>query len=138
MAEVVQKLAEEFGFDVFRLAMQDRRRQTTATGWDAFSPTGTYGQLGRVRGALPRDALEEEWLSARALRWLFRARRNLTTREWRTFLSPVEPRKYPAMELLLVHRRVPLLERDPVGFWELQSPEAMAAGYNASAAYTYL
>ena len=138
MAEVVQKLAEEFGFDVFRLAMQDRRRQTTATGWDAFSPTGTYGQLGRVRGTLPRDALEEEWLSARALRWLFRARRNLTTREWRTFLSPVEPRKYPAMELLLVHRRVPLLERDPVGFWELQSPEAMAAGYNASAAYTYL
>jgi hypothetical protein len=115
------------GFDFYRLDTNDFRRLITSRGLDAFSPAGTIGSLGRVRGVLSRDALEEEIFGLRAMRHLWRIRSNLTLEEWEVVLAPLHPR-FTTHELLLVHRRVPLIEpRFGWGGLSRASPEAQAA-----------
>ena len=77
-------------FSVYRLDVGDERRYMTSHGFDAFSPAGTIGKLDRVR-RLPRDDIEEEMFSIRAMRHVFRVRteKPLNTSEWLSVLQPV-------------------------------------------------
>lgn len=110
---VVRAFVERHGFEVFRLDTDDCRRLMTSTGWDAYSPSGTIAQLGHVRGALPRDSFEEEMFSIRAMKRVFRIKDGLSLGQWSRVLSklPHDHLRYPGQELLLVHRRVGIIER---------------------------
>lgn len=132
-ARSFHQLQSQYAFDVYRLDTHDFRRLVTSTGWDAFSPPGTIGALSRVRGALERDALEEELFGVRAMRHLWRIQRDLNQGQWRTILTPMHSR-HRTFEFLLVHRRVPLIEaRFAWGGLGRVSPEARAAGWNPNA-----
>ena len=104
-AEAFKDLQSVHGYDFFRLDTNDFRRLMTGTGWDAFSDRGAIGRIDRVRGPLPRDALEDEILGLRAMRHLWRIKRNLTHSQWHQVLAPLH-KKQPVLEFLLVHGRV--------------------------------
>lgn len=137
-ARTMQSLQMRHGYDVFRLAADDRRRLLTPQGWDLYSPPGSIGRLGRIRGALPRDELETELLTLRAMRRVYRVKRGLTVAQWiRLILAPVPEAgvRYHVMEFLLMHSRVKLLEPlDPL--WLAKStisPEARSANFSGRA-----
>ena len=111
-ARTLRLLQSKHGFDVYRLAADDRRRLMTPAGWDLYSPEGSIAPIGHVRGSLQRDALETEVLRLRALERVYRIRRGLSESQWQRILTPIpEPSiHYHVMELLLVHRRVKLVE----------------------------
>jgi len=89
----------ELGYDCFRLDFADNRRFLTATGWDAYSPNGTFAALGRNGRTWARDALEEEWLMVRAMRHVWRIKSNLTLGEWTLLLSGTERKFTRAREV---------------------------------------
>ena len=131
-ATVLEKYERE-GYETFRLDTHDFRRLITTRGFDAFSPPDTIAPLGRVRGPLPRDALEEEILGLRAMRHVWRIKPNLTRDQWEDILTPLHPR-FPVHELLLVHRRVGFVA--PTFAWTglgRASVEAQASGWNQNA-----
>ena len=132
-ARTFAALQQKHGFEFYRLDQHDFRRLLTSTGWDAFSPPGTIGKLGRVRGALARDAVEDELFGVRAMRHLFRIKNNLSMAEWDVVLTPMNKRM-STLEVLLVHQRVGLVERR-YGWGGLPrvSPEAKSAGWFPSA-----
>ena len=81
------KLFQAHGYAIYRLEMGDRRRWITSDGWDAHSPSGTMATL---RPPQPRDTLETEIFSLRAMRHLFRVEdSNITLNGWRTLLGPI-------------------------------------------------
>ena len=127
----LQHFDQQHGFDVYRIDTGfDKRRLITSTGWDAFSPRGTIGTLDRVR-SLERDALEEEMLNVRAVRHLFRIKRNLTRAEWETVLRKIPNPgtfRWARNDLLIVNRSIRFVTplAAPARAW---SPEAIAANY---------
>ena len=84
--ETMQLFQAAHGYAVYRLEMGDRRRWITSDGWDAHSPSGTMATL---RPPQPRDTLETEVFSLRAMRHLFRVADNITLSGWRTLLGPI-------------------------------------------------
>ena len=115
---LLQRFQTLHGYDVYRLDADDYRRLVTKEGWDAYSPEPrSYAPLAHVRGQLPRDALEEELLMVRAMRRIFRARHGLNHSQWKLWASSVNDShiRYHVMELMLVHRRVRLLEPRAIG-----------------------
>ena len=74
------------GFDVYRLDFGDSRRHMAADGWDLFSDRGTMHDAQRPTWS--RDALEEELLSQRAMRRLWRVRPNMSKSNWSVLLGP--------------------------------------------------
>ena len=95
------------GFRVYRLDVSDHRRHMTSKGWDQYSPKGTFAPLQGRSTPLrphqlswapseslplpgwPRDALEEEVFSLRAMRHLWRVKENASIAEWRVLLGPM-------------------------------------------------
>ena len=99
---------QRLGYAVLRLDFADERRFLNSRGWDVYSPNGTYARLDRF-GALERDALEEELLSIRAMRHVWRVRANLNHSEWRTVLSLDVRHLRPRSVAQFVLTREPLL-----------------------------
>jgi len=97
----LRRMQKVHGYDIYRMNGGETRRLITPSGWDAFSPLGTFAPLTRRRSRR-HDSLEDEILTARAMHHLFRYHQNLTLEQWSTALEG-------CAELLLVHRRVMLL-----------------------------
>ena len=71
------------------------RRHIASNGWDSYSPKGSLLSLPSLRippgRVWARDDLEEEMLSVRAMKHVWKVKANCTTEEWRVLLSPIGP-----------------------------------------------
>lgn len=114
---LLARFQQVHGYDIYRLDTDDARRLVSSEGWDLYSPNGTYARLDHVRGKLARDGLETELLMVRSMRRVFRAHRGLSRAQWETWARSVgDPHiRWHVMEILLVHRRVKLLEPRAIG-----------------------
>jgi len=108
---------QRLGYDIFRLDTDDLRRWIDRFGWDAFSPPFTYRRLmHRSRNGTmtedPRRSLETEVLSLRTIRHAWLAHDDLSDSQWQQWISSVDDEliRWHTMEILIVHRRVGLIE----------------------------
>ena len=116
---LMHALDTKHNFTFYRLDEHDGRRWIGRDGWDKYSPHGTIaplGRLGAVRNAVDRQrtkysprfggmtpmgdnvsrmALEDELFGVRAMKHVFRVKRNIGLQGWVTVLNPVMPHGYP-------------------------------------------
>eukprot|EP00315_Gephyrocapsa_oceanica_P001553 CAMPEP_0185313366 /NCGR_PEP_ID=MMETSP1363-20130426/35500_1 /TAXON_ID=38817 /ORGANISM="Gephyrocapsa oceanica, Strain RCC1303" /LENGTH=260 /DNA_ID=CAMNT_0027911273 /DNA_START=50 /DNA_END=832 /DNA_ORIENTATION=- len=116
---LMHKLDVVHGYTFYRLDEHDGRRSMDRNGWDRYSPPGTIARLDRLRAkhveqdhqqvkysprshnfrpagdGVSRFELEEELFGVRAMKHVFRVKRNISEQGWVTVLNPVLRRGYP-------------------------------------------
>ena len=105
--KTLRRYQRTLGYNVLRLDFADDRRFLGARGWDLFSPNGTTARLDRF-GALPRDSVEEELFSVRAMRHVWRAKPNLSVVDWRAMLrvEAAQVRPWALLQFVLTRERI--------------------------------